>query len=194
LDEKQASAIEGGPSAGPEIIPVRRLARITFTTFLFTFIAARVLVILIMTRRMPDLFLHVGQTHVHHLNYGIFLLSAVGALLVFMQRPNAGLRKICALLYGFGMALTFDEFGMWLHLGGGYWQRASFDAVIVLLSLFGVIAYAPTLARMRSHQWATGAVLLIAVAGFYLLLFDSVRYVAQRMGPRFRQMEEAGPQ
>jgi hypothetical protein len=28
------------------------------------------------------------------------------------------------------MALTFDEFGMWLHLGGSYWQRASFDAVV----------------------------------------------------------------
>ena len=28
---------------------------------------------------MPDLFLYVGGTHVHHLNYGIFLLSGVGA-------------------------------------------------------------------------------------------------------------------
>jgi hypothetical protein len=100
-------------------IPLRRLARITFTTFLLTFIAARVLVILIMTRRMPDLFLHLGGTHVHHLNYGIFLLSAVGGLLVFTDQPSDRMRKICAFLYGFGMALTFDEFGMWLQLGGG---------------------------------------------------------------------------
>jgi hypothetical protein len=134
-------------------VPLRRLARLTFTTLLLTFVAARVLVILIMTRRIPDLFLHLGQTHIHHLNYGIFLLSAVGALLLFVQHPSDRLRKSCAVFYGFGMALTFDEFGMWLHLGGGYWQRASFDAVIVLLSLFGVIAYAPTLARMRSHHW-----------------------------------------
>jgi len=33
------------------------------------------------------------------------------------------------LLYGLAMGLTFDEFGMWLNLGGSYWQRASFDAV-----------------------------------------------------------------
>jgi hypothetical protein len=172
---------------------VRRLARITFTTFLLTFIAARLLVILIMTRRIPDLFLHLGGTHVHHLNYGIFLLSAVGGLLVFTAQPSDRMRKICALLYGFGMALTFDEFGMWLHLGGSYWQRASFDAVIVLLGLFGVIAFAPTLARMRTHHWATAVVTVAAVAVFYLMLFKSIRYVSQRIGPRLIDIEETGP-
>lgn len=130
-------------TTSPTILPTRRLARIIFTSFLFTFIAARLLVILIMTRRLPDLFLHLGETHVHHLNYGIFLLSVAGGLLVFVRAPSDRLRQFCALLYGVGMALTFDEFGMWLHLGGSYWQRASFDAVIVLLSLFGVIAFAP---------------------------------------------------
>ena len=29
-------------------------------------------------RRIPDVYLHLGGTHVHHLNYGIFLLAAVG--------------------------------------------------------------------------------------------------------------------
>ena len=64
---------------------VRHLARIVFVTFLLTFIASRVLVILIMGRMMPDLFLHMGGTHVHHLNYGIFLLSVVGGVLLFAQ-------------------------------------------------------------------------------------------------------------
>src|SRR6266705_7062203 len=63
--------------------PTRHLARLTFVAFLFTFIASRTLVILIMARRMPDLFLHLGGTHVHHLNYGIFLLSAVAGVLLF---------------------------------------------------------------------------------------------------------------
>lgn len=187
---KMKSDLAPGTSS---VIPVRRLARITFTTFLLTFIASRLLVILIMTRRIPDLFLHLGGTHVHHLNYGIFLLSAVGGLLVFIARPSDRMRKICALLYGFGMALTFDEFGMWLHLGGSYWQRASFDAIIVLLGLFGVIAFAPTLARMRTHHWATAIVMLAAVAIFYLMLFKSIRYVGQRIGPRLIEIEETGP-
>ena len=180
-------------SAIPEGVPMRRLARITFTTFLLTFIASRLLVILIMTRRMPDLFLHLGGTHVHHLNYGIFLLSAVGGLLVFIARPSDRLRKLCALFYGFGMALTFDEFGMWLHLGGSYWQRASFDAVIVLLSLFGVIAFAPKLSRMRSHHWATAVVTGLAVLTFYVMLFESIKYVGKKVGPRLIDIEESGP-
>jgi hypothetical protein len=96
--------------------PTRHLARLTLIAFLFTFIASRTLVILIMTRRIPDLFLHLGGTHVHHLNYGIFLLSTVAGVLLF-ARLNDRQRSVCALAYGVGMALTFDEFGMWLHLG-----------------------------------------------------------------------------
>src|SRR5437588_1240357 len=79
--------------------PTRHLARLTFVAFLFTFIAARTLVILIMTRRMPDLFLHTGGTHVHHLNYGIFLLSAVAGVLLFAPM-NRARRSVCALVYG----------------------------------------------------------------------------------------------
>ena len=37
---------------------------------------------LIMSYSIPDLYLHVKRTHVHHLNYGIFLLSAIGGYLV----------------------------------------------------------------------------------------------------------------
>src|SRR5713226_5146541 len=127
--------------------PLRHLARLTFVAFLLTFIASRTLVILIMARKMPDLFLHLGGTHVHHLNYGIFLLSAVAGVLLFAPL-NQAQRSFCALIYVVSMALTFDEFGMWLHLGGSYWQRASFDGVIVVLGLFGVIAFAPRLGRM----------------------------------------------
>src|SRR6478609_3425196 len=96
--------------------PTRHLARIVFVAFLLTFIASRALVILIMIRRVPDLLLHLGGTHVHHLNYGIFLLSTVAALL-FFAKINETQRAVCAVTYGIGMALTFDEFGMWLHLG-----------------------------------------------------------------------------
>jgi hypothetical protein len=177
------------PDARP---PSRRLARIVFTTFLLTFIVSRILVILIMGRVLPDFFLHVGGTHVHHLNYGIFLLSAVGGVLLFMRvgpRTRLGL----AVAYGFGMALTFDEFGMWVHLGGGYWQRASFDAVIVVLSLFGMIAFAPPLARMRTYHWITGAATILLVGFFYLMLFRSLNYAGVKYGPRLERLEQNGP-
>src|ERR1700745_2383238 len=142
--------------------PTRHLARLTFVAFLFTFIASRVLVILIMERRMPDLFLHLGGTHVHHLNYGIFTLAAVAGVLLFAPL-NQTQRSVCALVYGFSMALTFDEFGMWLHLGGRHWQRASFGAVIVLLGLFGVLAFLPRWQRVRAHHFVVGGCLLLAI-------------------------------
>jgi uncharacterized membrane protein YhaH (DUF805 family) len=92
------------------------------------------------------------------------------------------------------MALTFDEFGMWLHLGGGYWQRASFDAVIVLLGLFGLIAFAPNLSRMRPHHWITAFATLISITVFYGLLFESVKHFGNRFGPRLHDIEQSGPQ
>ncbi|MDQ6623883.1 MAG: hypothetical protein M3Y86_10445 [Verrucomicrobiota bacterium] len=177
-----------------EITPVRRLARRVFLAFLLTFVTARVLVILIMTRRLPDMFLHARGTHVHHLNYGIFILSAVGGVLVFVTQPNDKLRKLCALLYGFGMALTFDEFGMWLHLGGSYWQRGSFDAVVVILSVFGWIAFLPKWERMRSHHWAVAGFTLLFVIAFYALLFSSANKIGARFGPRLQDIEASGPQ
>ena len=66
----------------------RQIARRILTAFLFTFVAARVTVFLIISRRIPDLYLHLGGTHIHHLNYGIFLLSGVGALLLGRRRPE----------------------------------------------------------------------------------------------------------
>ena len=173
--------------------PTRHLARLTFIAFLFTFIASRTLVILIMAGRIPDLFLHMGGTHVHHLNYGIFLLSAVAGLLLFAQL-NDKQRSVCALAYGFSMALTFDEFGMWLHLGGSYWQRASFDAVIVLLGLFGILAFLPRWQRIRAHHYIVGGALLVSVALFYWLLLKSLKHANDKLMPRLIELEQKGPQ
>jgi hypothetical protein len=127
-------------SVAPEIDPAsltseavarRQLAARVLVPFLFTFMSARVLVFLIVARRIPDIYLRLGGTHVHHLNYGIFLLSGVGGYLLFGS-PTSRRRGWSAIAYGIGLALTFDEFGLWLHLGGSYWQRASFDAIVVI--------------------------------------------------------------
>ena len=54
-----------------------RLARRTLFGFVLTFILSRALVFLIMADCIPNLFFFLHGTHVHHLNYGIFLLAAV---------------------------------------------------------------------------------------------------------------------
>jgi hypothetical protein len=173
--------------------PTRHLARLTFAAFLLTFIAARTLVILITMRRIPDLFLHKGGTHVHHFNYGIFLLSTICGVLVFATLNNAQ-RDVCALVYGIGLGLTFDEFGGWLHLGGSYWQPASYDAVIVVLSALGLVAFMPRWQRMRAHHFATGGFLILAIVSFYYLLFRSLSYANDKITPRLMEIEERGPQ
>ena len=196
VNEINPSEVEAATPTSVTPVPrahVRPLARVVFTTFLLTFIASRLLVILIMGRMIPDFFLHMGGTHVHHLNYGIFLLCTVAGILLFFQVSERE-RWWCAVAYGFSLALTFDEFGMWLHLGGGYWQRASFDAVIVVASLFGMIAFAPPIQRLRAHHWITGVFTLIAVVFFYVMLFKSLDYAGKKVGPRLERLEQQGPQ
>ena len=169
----------------------RRRARLVLLTFLLVFSGARISTFLIMARRIPDLYVHLGGTHIHHLNYGIFILSAVGAYLLF-ARPSGRGRTVASVLYGFGLALTFDEFGMWLHLGGGYWQRASFDAISVLAALLVLIAFAPPLRLWRSHHFAMALFIAAVVAIFYFMLAESFRFAA-RAEPRLEQLDRRGP-
>jgi len=68
--------------------------------FVVTFILSRMLVFLIMCDRIPNLFLFMQGTHVHHLNYGIFLLAVAGGYALFI-RPDGRAAEIAALAYGF---------------------------------------------------------------------------------------------
>jgi hypothetical protein len=168
------------------------LARMILTAFLLTFMAARIVVFLIMLHTVPDLYLHLKGTHVHHLNYGIFLLSAVGAYLLFKRPENKSLR-IVACIYGIGMALTFDEFGMWIHLGGSYWQRASWDAIVVVASAFALLAFAPSIKKFRPHHWISAVFLIIMMIVFVMLFLKSFKYAEEKFGPKMQQIESTAP-
>ena len=159
----------------------KHLRRIVLTSFVVTFLCARTLVLLIMERKIPDLYLHLGGNHVHHLNYGIFLLSIVGAVLLFAP-PAPGRRlDIVAILYGVGLALTFDEFGMWLHLGGSYWQRASFDAITVLCGVLALAAYTPRLKYWNRRRFAWAVVFLSLLCIFFWRLSLSLSSIESRL-------------
>ena len=176
----------------PDRVRASRLARDVLYCFLLTFIAARVVVFLVMVRWIPDLYLHLAGTHVHHLNYGIFMLAGVGGYLLF-RRPAGRVLSLTAAIYGVGLGLTFDEFGMWLHLGGSYWQRASFDAVVVIAALLGLIAYSPRLRRLRARHWRAGVLLALALVVFSVLLVRSFEWAGRRLGSRVEHLEELGP-
>ncbi len=164
-----------------------RLARRVFVWFIITFALARSAALLMTFGRMQDFYLHLGQTHVHHLNYGIVLLSAVGAYLLFLHPDERGLAR-AAILYGIGLGLTFDEFGMWLHLDDVYWQRASFDAMILIAAILGLIIAAPTVRRFRLHHWVWTLVMTIAVLWFASLLMKPFHRMHDRFAPWFRTL------
>ena len=165
-----------------------RLARKALFAFVLTFVASRTVVFLIMSRLIPNLYFFLQGTHVHHLNFGIFALAMVGGYLLF-RRPEGRAAERAALAYGFAMALTFDEFGMWLHLGGSYWQRASVDAVIVVAAMIGIIAFAPSIKRLESsHFWAF-VVLLLFVIGFGCVLVLAGGHLGHMVGPTLHELE-----
>jgi hypothetical protein len=192
-DQGAASAIDDGAHSGHPPGVRERLSRLILASFVLTFIAARVLVFAIMARWVPDLYLHVGggQTHVHHLNYGIFLLSGVGAYLL-LRRPVGKRLDLAAVVYGIGLALTFDEFGMWLHLGGAYWQRSSFDAVVVIAGVLALFAAAPRLRSFTWREWLTTIAVVVALAVFSVLWARHV-HLRERLSNVFQKVEAGQP-
>ncbi len=104
------------------------------SSFLPTFLISRLMVYI-----APNLFIKVRGTHIHYLTYGIFLLAIAGFLSQNLDSPKW--KTKIAILYGIGLALSFDEFGMWLRLQDGYWVRQSYDAVLIILSLLISLVY-----------------------------------------------------
>ena len=88
-----------------------------------------------------------------------------------------------------GLALTFDEFGMWLHLGGSYWQRASYDAVVTLAALLGLLAVAPALRHARARDWVLAAAIMATLGLFAVLTAEHLH----GLGAALDRIERDGP-
>ena len=197
MDESDTQTITPAePEERPLPTPVfRHVARVIFTVFILTFVTSRVMVILIMSGKVHDFYFHVGkaQTHIHHLNYGIFTLSGVGAYLLF-RRPSGTRLTLATIVYAIGLGLTFDEFGMWVKLGGSYWQKASVDAVIIIAAAFGLLAFLPPPSKFKTQHWISLAAVVIVAGAFMLALGLSLTHLADRWAPWLHNIEETGPQ
>ena len=84
---------------------------------------------------------YINGVHIHHLSWGIFLLSLTGFLALYDLKPSN--HKILAVIYGIGLGLTFDEFSMWLNLKDNYSSRISHDAIIIITLILLNIVYFP---------------------------------------------------
>jgi len=97
-------------------------------SFLFAFVMSRFTVYY-----FPEVSLIINGVHVHHFAYGFILLALAGILSLngFHEKKL----RFTSALYGFGLGVAADEFGMWIHLKDDYWVRQSYDAVIEVLGL-----------------------------------------------------------
>src|SRR5215469_12450323 len=78
--------------------------------------------------------------HIHHYVYGIFILVIAGYLALIFRGDGA--TPWIALLYGLGVGLTFDEFGMWLNppfVRGVRWNTNGITIVVVGLLVTGIL-------------------------------------------------------
>jgi hypothetical protein len=109
--------------------------------FLATFGITRFITHSIRTQRFTFLGdVHMGDTHVHHLVWGIILILITGFLAIALD-PSPP-KVILGIFFGIGAALTLDEFALWLHLEDVYWSekgRASIDAVILTVVFLGLV-------------------------------------------------------
>ena len=93
------------------------------------------------------------STHIHHFALGIFLVVPVS--LLFMVMPPKLMpfwRLKLAAIYGWGLGLICDEFGMWLNLRDEYSLRHGYDAIIVLAGVLINIVYFGKLWRFLAKK------------------------------------------
>lgn len=107
-----------------------------FISFLVTFVLSRTI-----TYLFPNLFFITrGGTHVHHLSYGIILLSLVGLISLSTNLSHKNKLRL-SVVYGIALGLAFDEFAMWLELDNIYHDRRNYDAIMTISLIFLNIIY-----------------------------------------------------
>lgn len=119
---------------------VRQIPFWMLVGFLPTFIIARFLV-----DHFPNYFVSIHGVHVHHYTWGFFVLAIVG--FISLVSPHYPPRPPLAMAYGMGLALAFDEFGMWVHLTSNYRLDQSEDVMVGILVFLVAIVYLTGLVR-----------------------------------------------
>ncbi len=115
---------------------VKRPALFGAVAFLLTVSIARFLSYL-----WPPLFhVRLAGAHIHHYVFGIFILTISGFLALAFKGPRATFGV--ALLFGLGVGLTYDEFGIWINppfVRGVRWSNNGLLIVAVTFVLFAVV-------------------------------------------------------
>ncbi|HZP47267.1 MAG TPA: hypothetical protein VFB07_01950 [Vicinamibacterales bacterium] len=124
----------------------RRVALRALVAFLITFAVIRALTAIIHFELFPhgpfrNLVTKSGL-HIHHLFWGILLLMVTGFVALATRAEQWHLR--IAIVFGVALALTLDEFALWLRLADVYWSPEGIESVkagAAVAALLGVYAF-----------------------------------------------------
>ncbi len=106
-------------------------------SFIATFSFVRIITYLQKLEYLPN---QSWSPHIHHLVPGIILLIFTGYIGISFWHIHL-VRRLMAIFYGIGAALTLDEFALWVHLKDVYWEqegRSSIDVVIIAFVLLAL--------------------------------------------------------
>jgi hypothetical protein len=109
----------------------RRVAVRALLAFLITFGLLRAMTAVIHYKLFPhgpfrDVVTKSGL-HIHHLFWGILLLMITGFSALASRQPRYHLR--IAIVFGIALALTLDEFALWLRLADVYWDPEGIESL-----------------------------------------------------------------
>ena len=115
--------------------------------FLLTFVGARII-----SNIAPDLYIPWSSNiRVHHFAYGFFILAASGYLALVFSGPRA--KYLISLFHGFGLGLSFDEFGIWLRLSDTDPARWSYDGFLIIVGVILLIISAKPGVKVLKALW-----------------------------------------
>lgn len=131
-----------------ERFPESRRERLFLTSigFFTTVILVRALTLAIRHDIGPFHDVSMRGRHIHHLVWGILLLMLVGycwLIEIGTGAPSSSrwMGRLCSMVFGVAVALTLDEFALWLNLRDVYWEREgreSFEAMGAFGSLLAI--------------------------------------------------------
>src|SRR5689334_17532656 len=123
----------------------RRVALRALAAFLIAFAILRAITAIIHYEVFPHgpfrNLVTASGLHIHHLFWGILLRMLVGFVALASRRPAVHLH--IAVVYGIALALTLDEFALWLRLADVYWSPEGIESlkaaalVAAALGLYG---------------------------------------------------------
>lgn len=113
-----------------------------FVALIVTFVCTRIHVRLIRARVRGFRNINIGETHIHHVVFGVVLMLLGGVAGLILSDTSTTWYSVTAAVFGVGAALVLDEFALILHLRDVYWQeegRTSVDAVFVAIAATGLL-------------------------------------------------------